>query len=115
MLFRSDVDADARTGWLGYDLVVNREKPADGMTSIERLRPDGSREPTETAAAIAFSGNELELAVPRSVLGTADRKRVVLDFKWVDGITIGGEAAVLTTDGDAAPNDRFNFRAAWDE
>ncbi|WP_165065190.1 glycoside hydrolase family 71/99 protein [Paludisphaera rhizosphaerae] len=108
-----DVDADARTGWLGYDLVVNREKPANGMTSIERLKSDGSRESLEAAAAVAFAGNELELAVPRSILNTGDRKRVVLDFKWVDGIVIGGEASKLTKDGDAAPNDRFNYRAAW--
>lgn len=110
-----DVDADARTGWLGYDVVVNREKPADGMATIERLKADGSREATEAAAAVAFSGSELEIAVPRSVLGAVERKRVVLDFKWVDGIELGGEPSVLTTDGDAAPNDRFNFRAAWDE
>lgn len=110
-----DVDADARTGWLGYDLVVNREKPAEGKATVERLKSDGSHEAMEIAAAVAFSGSELELAVPRSVLAAVGRKRIVLDFKWVDGIEIGGESSVLTTDGDAAPNDRFNFRAAWDE
>ncbi len=39
-------------------------------------------------------------------------QRIVLDFKWVDGIEIGGESSSTPTDGDAAPNDRFNFRAA---
>ncbi|MDG3003816.1 hypothetical protein [Paludisphaera mucosa] len=114
-----DVDADAKTGWLGYDVVVNREKPADGIATIERLKPDGSREPMDAAAAIAFDGEELELAVPRAALRLGPpgdgSKRVAFDFKWLDAIPVGGDASALTLDGDAAPDDRFNFRAAWGE
>ncbi|OJW17735.1 MAG: hypothetical protein BGO49_26400 [Planctomycetales bacterium 71-10] len=115
MVLLLDVDANPKTGWLGYDVVVNGGKPDEGMATVERLKPDGTREPTEVAAAIAFEGNELELAVPRGVLGAADRKRVAIDFKWVDNVPIGGEASAFTLHGDAAPNDRFNYRAAWDE
>ncbi|WP_165245133.1 hypothetical protein [Paludisphaera soli] len=114
-----DVDADPKTGWLGYDVVVNREKPADGMATVERLKPDGSTEPLEAAAAIAFGGAELELSIPRPALGLAFpgdvSKRVAIDFKWLDNIAVGGEAPAFTLDGDAAPNDRFNYRATWGE
>ena len=110
-----DVDVDAKTGWLGYDLVVNREKPADGMATIERLAPDGSTTPLEAAAAIAFSGREVELAVPRSVLGASDANRVVLDFKWLDNVEVGGDPSNFTLHGDVAPNDRFNYRATWED
>jgi hypothetical protein len=115
MVLLLDVDADPKTGWLGYDVVVNAGLPEDGMATVERLKADGSREPTEAAAALAFDGNELELAVPRSALNAIHRKRVVIDFKWVDNIPIGGDASAFTLHGDAAPNDRFNYRAAWDE
>lgn len=115
MVLLLDADADPKTGWLGYDVVVNGGTPDDGMATIERLKPDGSREPTELAAAIAFEGRELELAVPRVVLGAVDRKRVVIDFKWIDNIPVGGDSSAFTLHGDAAPNDRFNYRAAWDE
>jgi len=114
-----DVDADPKTGWLGYDLVVNREPPADGMASVERLKADGSVEPLEAAAAIAFGGSELELSVPRSALGLGSpgdgSRRVAIDFKWLDNVAIGGDASAFTLDGDAAPNDRFNYRATWGE
>ena len=30
-------------------------------------------------------------------------------------IPVGGEASAFTLDGDAAPNDRFNYRATWGE
>ncbi|MBM4090087.1 MAG: hypothetical protein FJ276_11810 [Planctomycetes bacterium] len=55
------------------------------------------------------SGRELELAIPRSVL----RDAPVLpqcDFKWVDNTLQTGEACDFTLNGDAAPNDRFDFR-----
>ena len=36
-----------------------------------------------------------------------------LDFKWADNIQQTGEASDFTLNGDAAPNDRFNYRAVW--
>ncbi|WP_337176404.1 hypothetical protein [Paludisphaera sp.] len=115
MVLLLDIDADPTTGWRGYDVVVNAGLPEDGMATVERLKADGTREPTEAAAAIAFDDNELELAVPRGVLNAMHRRRVVFDFKWVDNVPIGGDASAFTLHGDAAPNDRFNYRAAWDE
>ena len=34
-----------------------------------------------------------------------------IDFKWADNIRQTGEASDFTLNGDAAPNDRFNYRA----
>ncbi|AMV38617.1 hypothetical protein [Planctomyces sp. SH-PL62] len=114
-----DADHDPKTGWLGYDLVVNREQIVDGMATVERLKPDGATEPLDAAAAVAFDGNELELALPRSALGLDfpgdGSRRVAFDFKWLDNVPIGGDASTFTLDGDAAPNDRFNYRATWAE
>ena len=35
----------------------------------------------------------------------------VIDFKWADNIQQTGDASDFTLNGDAAPNDRFNYRA----
>ena len=35
----------------------------------------------------------------------------VIDFKWVDNLQETGEWGDLTVNGDAAPNDRYNYRA----
>jgi hypothetical protein len=34
-----------------------------------------------------------------------------IDFKWADNIQQTGEWSDFTLNGDAAPNDRFNYRA----
>jgi hypothetical protein len=58
------------------------------------------------------AGNELELAVPRATLGLT-KLPATLDFKWADNIQQTGEATDFTLNGDAAPNDRFNYRASF--
>lgn len=85
MVLLIDTDTNPATGWLGYDLIV---------------RPGVSPQ-----VPFRATGNELELALPRSRVGQT------FDFKWTDNIALGGSASVFTTDGDAAPNDRFNYRA----
>jgi len=34
-----------------------------------------------------------------------------LDFKWADNCIVAGDWTDFTLNGDAAPNDRFNYRA----
>jgi hypothetical protein len=85
MLLLIDSDANPRTGWLGYDLVIR-----PGVT------PD---------ARFNATGNELELELPRGLV------HEMFDFKWCDNIAPYGGAVRFTLDGDAAPNDRFNYRA----
>jgi len=85
MILLLDSDADPRTGWLGYDRIIR-----PGVT------PD---------VPFKASGNELELALPRAMV------RNKFDFKWIDNIVPQGDGSCFTLDGDAAPNDRFNYRA----
>ena len=56
------------------------------------------------------AGNELELAIPRTALGLT-KFPATLDFKWADNSHQTGEWSDFTLNGDAAPNDRFNYRA----
>ena len=60
------------------------------------------------------AGNKLEICVPRKVLGLAGEKdSIVFDFKWCDNPQSLEDAISLCTDGDAAPNRRFNYRMIW--
>lgn len=108
MLFL-DVDSDPKTGWLGYDFVVGRTA---GNSTIER-NVGGKNEwadpqPIESAS----SGDRLELAVAASALGLKPGAATI-DFKWVDSLAETGDWSDFTLHGDAAPNDRFNYRAEF--
>jgi len=104
-----DVDSDPTTGWLGYDFVVGR---TPGAPTIER-NVGGKYEwadprPVDSAKA----GDRLELAVPAEALGLKPGAATI-DFKWADGLAGTGEWSDFTVNGDAAPNDRFNYRATF--
>ena len=110
MLLYIDADNNPKTGWLGYDLVVNRRRTEPGKASIEKNI--GGKYEWEVAGdvSIACGAKELELAVPVSSLGQAGPPSV-LDFKWADNIQQTGEWSDFTLNGDTAPDDRFNYRA----
>lgn len=110
MLLFIDADADAATGWLGYDFVVNRSRQNPNEASLERnVEGRYAWSPVGTAPFRA-AGADLELAVSWSALGMR-KPPARLDFKWADGIRQSGDWSDLTLNGDVAPNDRFNYRA----
>jgi hypothetical protein len=111
MLLFIDADHDARTSWLGYDFIVNRVNVRAQTTTLER-NAGGYRWRSPVDIPCRAAGNELELAIPRAALGLT-RLPATLDFKWADNIQQTGEANDFTLNGDAAPNDRFNYRATF--
>jgi hypothetical protein len=111
MLLFIDADHDARTGWLGYDFIVNRVNVRAQTTTLER-NAGGYHWGAAVDVPCRAVGNELELAVPRAALGLT-KLPATLDFKWADNIQQTGEATDFTLNGDAAPNDRFNYRASF--
>lgn len=112
MLLYIDADNDPKTGWLGYDYVVNRSNVRTGMTTLERNESEGYVWKAVRDVEFRSAGNELELAIPRSALGVAPGS-FTLQFKWADNIRQTGEWSDFTLNGDVAPNDRFNFRGVY--
>jgi hypothetical protein len=110
MMLLIDVDHNPATGWLGYDLIVNRTGVRPQVTTVERCLGREYRWGSPVDVPYRVSGNELELAIPRSVLGIA-KLPATIDFKWADNIQQTGQASDFTLNGDVAPNDRFNYRA----
>ena len=108
MLLFLDTDQNARTGWLGYDFVVNHSGVQAQTTTLEHnLGGFHWGQPEEVSYRAA--GNELELAIPRVRLGLTNEP-VRFDFKWADNIQQTGEADDFMLNGDVAPPGRFNYR-----
>ena len=90
-----------RTGWNGYDFVVNREP---GW--IER-NAGGWKWEKVAKADLRIVGNELQMAVPRAALGLG---KSAFDFKWADNLPQPCSVSDFYSVGDVAPAGRFNFR-----
>jgi hypothetical protein len=109
MVLWLDVDADPATGWLGYDYAVNRIEPG----SLER-HAGGAGFQWQRVGSVPWKalGTDLELSVRWRQLGQRDVPSAI-DFKWSDHAIQTGEWSDFTLHGDAAPNDRFNYRAQF--
>ena len=110
MLLFIDADQNPTNGWLGYDFVVNHTPAQAQSVTLEKHQGQGYQWGAPTKIEYRVAGNELELAIPRTALGLT-KFPATLDFKWADNIHQTGEWSDFTLNGDAAPNDRFNYRA----
>jgi hypothetical protein len=111
MLLFIDIDADASTGWEGYDYVVNLDVFEENTTSLHRLTQGWDPQPV-AKIPLAVAGNHLELAIRRELLGLTADSEIVLHFKWADNIQKHGDIVEFSIHGDAAPERRFNYRYA---
>ncbi len=101
-----DADQNPKTGWNGYDLLVNRTAPTAAGLSVHRI---GGGKTTELARVpYAVKGKDLELALPRSLFGAGPNLR--FDFKWGDNQQKDGDMLEFALNGDSAPDRRFNYR-----
>ena len=110
MLLFIDSDGDPKTGWLGYDVAVNRKVVGGSRTTVERNVGGRYEWGSPIEVPMRASGDALELAIPRAALGLAALP-ASLDFKWADNLGQTGDWSDFTLNGDAAPDDRFNYRA----
>ena len=114
MLLLIDADQNHETGWYGYDFLINKNIPDDKTTTVLSYSPDTPDSPWTEKATANYGANDsqLELAIPREVLGlTGDA--VSFDFHWCDNPADLETPISLCTDGDSAPNRRFNYRCLW--
>jgi hypothetical protein len=116
MLLLIDADHDPNTGWYGYDYIINRKVLDGKTTTLIAYNPDTAGNPWVEKARLNYrhNGNALELAIPRKLLGLTGNA-FTFDFKWSDNPTDLKDPISLCTDGDAAPNRRFNYRCIWSE
>ena len=110
MLLLIDADNNPQTGWYGYDYLVNQKVKSENTTTLMRYDGDSWKELADLP--YRYDVNKLELAIPRDLLGL-EGTRFTFDFKWSDNPAELKDPISLCTDGDTAPNRRFNYRMIW--
>ena len=103
-----NTDADYTTGWNGYDYMIYKDAKTKKY-SLMRCFAGKYYWKTIDEVAYRVDGNRMHLAVPKKDLGITGNTDV--DFKWADN-TSDDNPDILSfiTDGDVAPNGRFNYR-----
>ncbi len=109
MLLYVDADRNPSTGWLGYDYVINRSRTGS-TTSVQRNVGNAYSWTEVGTVPFRRDTDEVELTIPRTMLNLPSN-RVGIDFKWADNVTAAQDWTDFTLNGDAAPNNRFNYRA----
>lgn len=107
MLLLIDADQDAATGWLGYDYLVNHDVASDTESALSRWEGDAWEPIGKTRLKV--DGNGLELSLKRELVNEID-SNPAFDFHWADNIQRFDGVAELGTNGDSAPNRRWNYR-----
>jgi len=114
MLLLIDADRNHDTGWYGYDYLINKKVVDPTTTTLMRYCPETSGGSWIAQAEIKYNytGKQLEIAVPRKLLDLKG-DTFSFDFHWCDNPEDLKDPISLCTNGDSAPNRRFNYRCIW--
>ncbi len=106
-----DSDADAATGWYGYDFIVNYAAKDATVTSVVRYTGTDKAFSFEECDEVSYrvEGNRMMVAVPLSTLGIENYREIEIQFKWADSESRYDEMEDFYCDGDVAPLGRLNF------
>ena len=101
-----DIDRNKKTGWDGYDFMVNRINPSKRAV-LERSKK--SWKWTKVADLdYQVKDNKLQIKISKEALGIKTNSD--LEFKWCDNIQEDGNNTDFLINGDASPFGRFNYR-----
>ena len=101
------IDADCKnsTGWYGYDYVINRSRDEE-TCSVMKFKNNSWEMEEIGRAEYVVRDNYIQIKVPVSLVKVGK----TFDFKWADNSVDTGDIMQFIDMGDAAPNDRFNYR-----
>ncbi|MDO8585853.1 MAG: hypothetical protein Q7T82_02330 [Armatimonadota bacterium] len=112
MLLLIDADKNPKTGWFGYDYLINKSIVDARTTTIRRFDPKTKSWVEVAKLGYRYKGKTLELAVPRKLLGL-EGGAFSFDFHWCDNPADLTDPISLCVNGDSAPNRRFSYRCVW--
>ena len=99
--------SDSRDRAFEYDYLINRYPTVNGVTTVERIAPDGCKT-ISGKADYSVSGNILKVTVPLSSLGL-EKGNVHFQFKVADNVTHPDDIMDYYISGDSAPLGRMSF------
>jgi hypothetical protein len=110
MMLLIDTDQNPKTGWHGFDYILNRNIESETKTVLEK-NAGGWKWQKVAEVPCQIEGNELHIAVAKKALGLPEgNTSVSLDFKWVDNWQKPGDIMDFYLSGDVAPEGRFEYR-----
>ncbi|HKK62429.1 MAG TPA: hypothetical protein VJ951_07710 [Bacteroidales bacterium] len=112
MLLLIDADNNTETGWYGFDFMVNKQVVDQQRSILMRYNHETGKWMDQTTVKFRYQNNHLELNIPREELGLIENQ-ITFDFKWSDNPAKLENPISFCTEGDAAPNRRFNYRFIW--
>lgn len=114
MLLLIDADHNSKTGWYGYDYLINKKITNDKTTSLMRYDSINNQWLEVAQLNYRYNGNKIEIAVPKKLIELKE-KNLTFDFHWADNPLDLKDPISLCTNGDSAPNRRFNYRCIWEK
>ncbi len=115
MLLFIDADINSKTGWYGYDFLINKNIIDKNTTTLMRYNQNTNQWMKISYLKYRYKGKMLELAIPRELIGLKNNKSFTFDFHWSDNSSNLKDQISLCTSGDSAPNRRFNYRCIWEK
>jgi hypothetical protein len=103
-----DTDQNHRTGWQGYDYLINRTQPRSNQASVERWTDRGWE--SAGTASMKVNGRELMIVVPRQLMALPSAHGTSIDFHWLDDVSLPADPVDFWYRGESAPDGRFNYR-----
>lgn len=110
MLLLIDADNNPETGWFGYDFMINKSIKDIHTTTL--MRYNGKQWVEIADLKFSYSGKKMEISIPRKLVNL-EGNSFTFDFKWSDNASDLKDPISLCTNGDTAPNRRFNYRFIW--
>ncbi len=110
MLILIDSDMNHKTGWEGYDYIINKDVISDTKTTLMKWS-DNSWVDTKVVLEYRVNGNKLEVQVPISSINV----KVPSDgfyFKLADNVLGLDNIENYFVNGDTAPDRRFSYIAS---
>lgn len=106
-----DADQDVKTGWYGYDFIVNYEAKDEFTTTVAKYNGKDGAYSFEVIGEVSYraKGNQMMIAVPLTLLGVENYNDLTFDFKWVDSDSKITTMEQFYTEGDIAPLGRLNY------
>ena len=106
-----DVDGSVKTGWYGYDYIINYNASENFTTTVAKYTgKDGAYGFTECGTvSYRVKGNQMMIAVPMEMLGITYYNQLCMQFKWADSDTLLDEMSDFYLEGDMAPLGRLNY------
>ena len=110
MLLYINADCNRKTGWEGYDFLVNAEVKSSETTTLKYWNGNS----WEQLADIPYrvSEGEMELSIPLAKLNF-NSSDISFDFKWADNIQQLDDINEFFINGDVAPERRFDYQFIW--